>query len=242
MNINVNIDFSSMNITDLFSMINQAQYELEKKQNQKQTEIAASGGMEEFIKCQHELNGRVRTIIKVRAITGFTLLHTKDIVEHAMKVIPKLETVEQFVRDGNMISAINLYRIEHNCGLKDAKDFVDNMRHELKLCVKEWCAKCKADIQNVHQNWGFERPVRVHYLKNYWMGRNPIPEFSPSNYFVAITMVVTSLGDVFEKLNVGDRSRYRVNRSMSVGDVVEVGDDLWRCEGSGWKDISELPF
>jgi hypothetical protein len=41
---------------------------------------------------------------------------------------------------------------------------------------------------------------------------------------------------LFEQFNIGDRGGLRV-RSMSVGDVVEVGDRRFICKGIGWAEI-----
>jgi ribosomal protein L7/L12 len=45
---------------------------------------------------------------------------------------PTDATVEDFVRRGQTIEAIKLYREQHSVGLKEAKDAVDAMERRLK--------------------------------------------------------------------------------------------------------------
>lgn len=52
---------------------------------------------------------------------------------------------------------------------------------------------------------------------------------------------------VFEQLNIGgdlveatpwtERYRLEGNRSLSVGDVVVIGETAWSCEHAGWKQV-----
>jgi hypothetical protein len=57
--------------------------------------------------------------------------------------------------------------------------------------------------------------------------------------------VVSLLDLVFEQLNVDDPDaawavdyRNRGHRSLSVGDVVVVGEQAWACEPAGWKPVA----
>lgn len=55
------------------------------------------------------------------------------------------------------------------------------------------------------------------------------------------------LETVFEQLNIGgdlvpaepwtEQYRHEHNRSLSVGDVVVVGETAWACESTGWQPV-----
>jgi hypothetical protein len=52
----------------------------------------------------------------------------------------------------------------------------------------------------------------------------------------------TSLGEVFRDNNAvdGDEAFLQYNkRSLSVGDVVRIGDEWWAVEPVGWKSLTE---
>src|SRR5579863_9566378 len=130
MKINVNINFSNMNIVELFQLISHAQYELEKMREFKTININSSGGMNEFIKRQDKLNGRIKTIIEVRAITGKSLTAAKDLVDSiispqpvlnvvsAPNEMPTLQQVRELVQKNQTIPAAKMYRVITNCGLR----------------------------------------------------------------------------------------------------------------------------
>jgi len=43
-------------------------------------------------------------------------------------------------------------------------------------------------------------------------------------------------GQVFEKFNVGDYGGVKC-RSMSVGDIVKMGDEYLHCDMVGWREV-----
>jgi len=58
------------------------------------------------------------------------------------------------------------------------------------------------------------------------------------NAYECVWEARTNMGpdDLFEKFNVGDREGLRI-RSMSVGDIVEIGDRRFICKSAGWAEI-----
>ncbi|OBB87555.1 hypothetical protein [Mycolicibacterium peregrinum] len=87
---------------------------------------------------------------------------------------------------------------------------------------------------------GFNRhaPAQLHPVIHFHM---PVPE----NTRPGRTAVMAALETIFEELNIDEPTtmwaqQYHLtgHRSLSVGDVVRIGNTAWACASSGWNPLT----
>lgn len=95
------------------------------------------------------------------------------------------------------------------------------------------------------QVWLNEQPDGLNFLGY----KSPHPMRLAAEYYVDVALVedgpFTVLNQAFEQLNIdyptaewAKEYRARRNRSLSVGDVVVVGEQAYACEPVGWKPVT----
>lgn len=91
--------------------------------------------------------------------------------------------------------------------------------------------------------FGADGPAQLRAAASFTLDMAPFLSAFPGQPLSRI--VKTALETVFEQLNIDDPTtewalKYRLagHRSLSVGDVVVIGETAWACANSGWDLIT----